>query len=379
MQAHRTTFETTRRTTRATKLSNHPHKIASQTTTEGGSFPPLAKPDDIAKHGYPPDKEATATANTLDTPSHNLTGLVRSTKLLEFFPTLRPRPYQKPSARSHPPKPLQHTSTQPAPEMAPTHPTASSNVHPPSPSPLRTATALHTVKSLRIPRKLGLMDVPSSTSHALPTDDPPATSRDGNDPPSPNLGRDPPPLNSMPHHAMDANLSSFFSPTGNESMNYDDADNSGQASPPHTNVYGPLTRFVPPPTNSTPQPTVPNMATTPLQLPTARVQGWDTDNVLLNLDPNQIILWNETAEPKILVYTWEPTYRPGQIDLVHTLHKAIASAISILEPDVGPPQAAHPPRQRCQTADADLDIFMILISHLLYLFPRLLEALYWGS
>jgi hypothetical protein len=76
-----------------------------------------------------------------------------------------------------------------------------------------------------------------------------------------------------------------------------------------------------------------------------RVQGWDAENVLTNLDPNQVRLWNETAEPKILVYTWEPSYSPGQFDLVQTLRKAIANAVTIPEPDVGPPQAAHQPRQ----------------------------------
>jgi hypothetical protein len=97
-----------------------------------------------------------------------------------------------------------------------------------------------------------------------------------------------------------------------------------------------------------------------------QVQGWDMENVLLNLDPVQMKLWNkeldpkilvpgslitglvkltlqmklwnEELDPKILVYTWEPNYWPGQIDTASTLCKAIASVISITEP---PPQAVH--------------------------------------
>jgi hypothetical protein len=60
----------------------------------------------------------------------------------------------------------------------------------------------------------------------------------------------------------------------------------------------------------------------------------------------QMKLWNEELDPKVLVYTWEPNYRPGQIDTTSTLCKAIATIVSITEPVVGPPQAVHQSRLR---------------------------------
>jgi hypothetical protein len=116
--------------------------------------------------------------------------------------------------------------------------------------------------------------------------------------------------------------------------------NSDPPLPTQCSFYGPLTHYQPPATTCLCQPLV-----SPLLPRITRVQGWDAENVLTNLDPSQIRLWNKTANPKILVYTWKPSYSPGQYDLVQALRKAIASTTAIPKPDVGPPQAAHLPQQ----------------------------------
>jgi hypothetical protein len=167
----------------------------------------------------------------------------------------------------------------------------------------------------------------NSTSHDVPS----ATSQNVNPP------------DACP--TADPSLSQIFPPSAETSMNYEDEP----PAPALPNIFGQLTRYQPTAPNSPPQTLPPPLNGTPstsLAQSPMRVQGWDAENALLNLDPTQMKLWNEAQEPKILVYTWEPNYRPGQIDTASTLQKAIASAVSITEPDVGPPQAALQSRLR---------------------------------
>jgi hypothetical protein len=153
-----------------------------------------------------------------------------------------------------------------------------------------------------------------------------------------------PPLSSNPRLPTDSSTVCNLGAANDDSMNYDETGNSDPPPPMRRSFYGPLTHYQPPATTFLCQPPPINqLLVSPLLPRTTRVQGQDTENVLTNLDPSQIRLWNETADPKILVYTWEPSYSPRQYDLVQALRKAIASTITIPKPDVSPPQAAHLP------------------------------------
>jgi hypothetical protein len=73
-----------------------------------------------------------------------------------------------------------------------------------------------------------------------------------------------------------------------------------------------------------------------------RMQGWDTDTVFTNVDPQQLKLWYSILQLKLLIYIWMSEY---QLDVNETVQKrqtAIANLLSIPEPTVDPPAAANP-------------------------------------
>jgi hypothetical protein len=186
----------------------------------------------------------------------------------------------------------------------------------------------------------------ASLPHNPPSLDSPSTNPlDPND--SASLEDLPDPLgSSTPRPTDDPSSSSILPGANDDPMSFDDIEDT-DTPPTHMDVFSQLTRFRPLPTRVPHQPPRPNQNLAPHCEPqTARIQGWDSESVLQNLDLNQTRLWNETAMPKILVYVWEPHYRPGQVDLALALRKAVAKAVSIPEPDVGPPLAAQIPRTR---------------------------------
>jgi len=76
--------------------------------------------------------------------------------------------------------------------------------------------------------------------------------------------------------------------------------------------------------------------------PYPEIHGWDTVTATRNINPDQLTLWREIPDPKILVYTWEPGYQPNACDTVQKLKATIARLFKIEEPEIGAPLAAQP-------------------------------------
>jgi hypothetical protein len=116
---------------------------------------------------------------------------------------------------------------------------------PPSPSPLcRMTTSL--IKRLpRIPKYTSPMNTAPSHSPSLPTEASCAMPQTTNIS-LPFEDLDDPPLSSTPHHSTDASMPRNQGTANEDSMNFDNSENTDLPPPTHRNLFGLLMHYQPP-------------------------------------------------------------------------------------------------------------------------------------
>jgi hypothetical protein len=96
-----------------------------------------------------------------------------------------------------------------------------------------------------------------------------------------------------------------------------------------------LTTNTHPPTLRPPQPQ-------PGHVEPPRVQGWNAELVVANVNTEQLQKWNDLPYPKLFVYLWEGKYQGNAALTAARLRATIANLVNIPEPAVVPPDAARP-------------------------------------
>jgi hypothetical protein len=73
-----------------------------------------------------------------------------------------------------------------------------------------------------------------------------------------------------------------------------------------------------------------------------RVQGWNAELVVANVNTEQLQKWNDLPHPKLFVYLWEGKYQSNSALIAARLRATIGNLLNIPEPAVVPPDAARP-------------------------------------